>query len=61
MLLYWCDNQLRNMRTDTSVWKVCDDRDYCTLDYQPRFNKRSAERQHVDNVAVAVFVFLWKI
>ena len=49
------------MRTDTSAWKVCDERDYCTLDYQPRFNKRSAERQHVDNVAVAVFVFLWKI
>ena len=51
------------MHTDTSVWKECDERDYCSLDhdYQPRFNKRSGERQYVDNVAVVVFVFLWKI
>ena len=46
------------MRTDTSMRKVCDERDYCTLDYQLRFNKRSGERQYVDNVAVVVFVFL---
>ena len=37
---------------------LCYERDYCTLDCQPRFNKRSAECQHVDNVAVVVFVFL---